>query len=602
MKNDKQLVLLIALALCSTSALADEPPDDNIVDEVLAEQGYSIADLEDMQHISDALMLRELVRETRESESGAAVLKYTEHHPFAPHIPPTHTYIEVKVVPLGEDRFLHYRRAMAGEEVQRREMEASSLSAGQMEIFLGVYARSAMKLGENLQEEMNNHVFGSLIAGLLGAYGSETVSHVIGEADETVGHEGDDNPCEAAIANISRNTSGVVNSALEDDNEFDVKPWTSVNPVHFMMGPACMAMFAADVFEEIDGPTSETKRQVIEDFRKALAEIKPVGIENVNGRPSFRLQLDDVNLEQSLAGVNHDATEPSYGMSGSEYANGATAASFHPASVQQLAIGNNQYAEREVKPAIFYYEEDGGTGLQPHVQRVQVKGGSSAAAAGTVAIHSIDLWIDAEYFVDRKLRMEGVMTENGQSRDVFMEQEWQDYRNVPNSTLYEPYKRVMRAGGILTEAQQAELAEAQTQLAQYEREMASMPAAERAMVESMMGGQIEQMRNMVSGGAIEIEVITTSIEINPDFHNPMYEEFAREMGAAPVNTGGDDSLLQVIQVDLSTLGYAPGNTKGVLDTMTQVAISQFQAESGLEVTGEPSTALAGALAAAVGRK
>ena len=62
-----------------------------------------------------------------------------------------------------------------------------------------------------------------------------------------------------------------------------------------------------------------------------------------------------------------------------------------------------------------------------------------------------------------------------------------------------------------------------------------------------------------------------------------------------------DDLIRMIQKDLIALGYEPGNTVGVLDTMTQVAISQFEAEAGLSVTGEPSPEVANALSVAVGR-
>ena len=48
--------------------------------------------------------------------------------------------------------------------------------------------------------------------------------------------------------------------------------------------------------------------------------------------------------------------------------------------------------------------------------------------------------------------------------------------------------------------------------------------------------------------------------------------------------------------------YAPGNTDGVLDTLTEIAISQFQAERSMAVTGQPSAQLAAALAAETTRQ
>ncbi len=51
-------------------------------------------------------------------------------------------------------------------------------------------------------------------------------------------------------------------------------------------------------------------------------------------------------------------------------------------------------------------------------------------------------------------------------------------------------------------------------------------------------------------------------------------------------------LLKMIQIDLTKVDYKPGNTDGVLDKLTIVAISQFQASKGMEVTGQPSPQLA----------
>lgn len=60
-----------------------------------------------------------------------------------------------------------------------------------------------------------------------------------------------------------------------------------------------------------------------------------------------------------------------------------------------------------------------------------------------------------------------------------------------------------------------------------------------------------------------------------------------------------DDLTQLIQQDLATLGYEPGNTDGELTTKTVVAISKFQAEHDLDVTGEVSPQLAGVIKAAI---
>ena len=58
-----------------------------------------------------------------------------------------------------------------------------------------------------------------------------------------------------------------------------------------------------------------------------------------------------------------------------------------------------------------------------------------------------------------------------------------------------------------------------------------------------------------------------------------------------------DQLTQRIQRDLVALGYDPGSINGEMTVDTAVAISKFQAENGMDVSGEASPQLAGILAA-----
>lgn len=60
-----------------------------------------------------------------------------------------------------------------------------------------------------------------------------------------------------------------------------------------------------------------------------------------------------------------------------------------------------------------------------------------------------------------------------------------------------------------------------------------------------------------------------------------------------------DELTQMIQQDLTTLGYDPGAVDGETSTKTIVAISKFQSENNLEVTGEVSPQLVGIVKAAI---
>ncbi|HSG63868.1 MAG TPA: peptidoglycan-binding domain-containing protein [Gammaproteobacteria bacterium] len=72
--------------------------------------------------------------------------------------------------------------------------------------------------------------------------------------------------------------------------------------------------------------------------------------------------------------------------------------------------------------------------------------------------------------------------------------------------------------------------------------------------------------------------------------------------AALPGLAGADELTAIVQKDLATLGYDPGSTDGEATVQTVVAVSKFQAEHELEVTGEITPQLAGVIKAAISKQ
>lgn len=70
----------------------------------------------------------------------------------------------------------------------------------------------------------------------------------------------------------------------------------------------------------------------------------------------------------------------------------------------------------------------------------------------------------------------------------------------------------------------------------------------------------------------------------------------------PASVLADPELIRTAQKDLVALGYDPGNIQGEMDTKTTVAVSKFQAENNMAVTGEVTPQLVGALKAALNKK
>ncbi len=212
-------------------------------------------------------------------------------------------------------------------------------------------------------------------------------------------------------------------------------------------------------------------------------------------------------------------------------------------------------------------------------------------------IQAISLWIDAEKHVPLKMRMEGVATQGKSSREIVIERLDQDYRIVPGSKLYLPYRNQMRIEGVLSPEQQKQMEDARKQLDDFDKQLAEMPPDQRAQVERMAGSQMAMLRKMVDGGEMEVVTEVRAIRVNVGLEGAVAAVGRAKSGASAGATASGDALVQSIQRDLVALGYDPGDANGELSTPTIVAISKFQAENGLEVTGEATPQLAGILAA-----
>lgn len=242
------------------------------------------------------------------------------------------------------------------------------------------------------------------------------------------------------------------------------------------------------------------------------------------------------------------------------------------------------------------------------------------ADEGEYRIEAISLFVDTAEYVPLAMKMDGTMIADGQSRPMTLTTNQTDYRKVPGSNLYESYRQVMTMNGMLTPEQEAQMAEAQAQLAEFEKQKASMTPQQRAMIDSMMGPQMKMMESMAQGKGIEFETVVDEIRVNPvlmDANGGACPGTGKQavMSVQPSTAGGEakvvktpagssaapaaaaDGLTLTIQEKLAALGYGV-TPSGTMDTETAIAISQYQAEHNLPVTGEPTPQLAGILAAA----
>jgi peptidoglycan hydrolase-like protein with peptidoglycan-binding domain len=71
------------------------------------------------------------------------------------------------------------------------------------------------------------------------------------------------------------------------------------------------------------------------------------------------------------------------------------------------------------------------------------------------------------------------------------------------------------------------------------------------------------------------------------------------LGLGHINPAHCDELTQMVQADLITLGYDPGEANGEASTKTIIAVAKFQTEHNLEPTGQITPQLAGVIQAAI---
>ena len=136
------------------------------------------------------------------------------------------------------------------------------------------------------------------------------------------------------------------------------------------------------------------------------------------------------------------------------------------------------------------------------------------AQGSSFTLQTVNVWVDTDKYVTRKVTMDGLMDTDGAPRPVTMEKFDQDFRDVPGSNLYESYRQIMRMNGVMTDETREQVEQARVQLEEFEQQLLEMPQSQRDMMMNMMGDQIEMMRKLAAGDGLEIitEVVSITVE------------------------------------------------------------------------------------------
>lgn len=121
------------------------------------------------------------------------------------------------------------------------------------------------------------------------------------------------------------------------------------------------------------------------------------------------------------------------------------------------------------------------------------------------------VYVDGELWVPRRMAFEGVATmEGGETHDVTFRIDLMDVRDIQGLLI--PHRTMITIDGFEAMVDP----EMQQQLAEMEEQLANLPESQRAMVEQMLGPQIEQIKNMMSGdgGPMTMEIVVTDVAVN----------------------------------------------------------------------------------------
>lgn len=138
--------------------------------------------------------------------------------------------------------------------------------------------------------------------------------------------------------------------------------------------------------------------------------------------------------------------------------------------------------------------------------------GFNAQEMDDVEISSATLYLDEENYMLRRMEMEGTSLANGQPQPIAITGRFEDYREVRG--MLHPFRTTMVVKGMGSSLSEAEIEEARRNLAELKAQMESMPAAQRRMMESMLGPRIEQFEAMVGGEGVEMVIEVTDLRVN----------------------------------------------------------------------------------------
>ncbi len=137
-------------------------------------------------------------------------------------------------------------------------------------------------------------------------------------------------------------------------------------------------------------------------------------------------------------------------------------------------------------------------------------------------LQNVRMLIEPGKWVAREMSFDvDVDVRPGQTGAFSPEFHFDDYRNVEG--MWIPYRTtlIIEIGDDLIGPEERE--QARQQLAQMERQLEQMPEEQRAMMEQMMGGRIDQIRGMLEGERMEWVINVREVKVNTGLSDDLFE-------------------------------------------------------------------------------
>jgi hypothetical protein len=127
---------------------------------------------------------------------------------------------------------------------------------------------------------------------------------------------------------------------------------------------------------------------------------------------------------------------------------------------------------------------------------------------GDFELRSMKLFIASDDYTMLGFDGDGVARQDGRATDITMEMRSSDFRSVGG--MRHPFLTTMRIGGLTAGMSPQE----RRQLEEARRQLEQLPPEQRAMMERMMGDQLQQLQRMAEGEALEMEMRVVDLQVN----------------------------------------------------------------------------------------